>query len=223
MRNDKEIARELRVAGKSYNDIERQLNIPKSTLSGWFGGVDWSQTVRENLVKSTKKFHVEQLKKVSQDRGQKLRLIYERAENEAREEFELLKNNPLFISVIMAYWGEGDKRSKGRCSISNSDPHMLRLFSLFLEKVCTVPKAEIKAWILAYPDTNTTESLVYWSRLTGVWVGNFKKTIFIKGKSAKRRLPYGVCYVYISSTYLKRKILLWMTLLSQHLIKYAEK
>ena len=118
----------------------------------------------------------------------------------------------------MLYWGEGDKANKSRCLLSNSDPNMLRLFSLFLEKICGVEKAKIKAWILAYPDIDKIKALEFWSKSTSIWPTNFYKTVVIQGKSKRRTLPFGVCYVTVSSSYLKRKIVKWMALLSRELI-----
>lgn len=223
MRKDKEIAIDLRKEGKSYNDIERQLHIPKSTLSGWFSGVDWSETVKVDLNKINREFHARRLDGIVRERGQKLKLIYARAQKEAIEEFEFFKTNPLFISALMIYWGEGDKRTKHRVCVSNSEPDMLRLFSLFLEKICGVNKSRIKAWILAYPNVSKVDSLVFWSRKIGIWPSNFTKTIVIQGKSQKRTLPYGVCYVVVSSSYLKVKINVWMDLMAKNVIDFSQK
>ena len=37
---------ELRKIGKSYSEIHKLLEIPKSTLSSWFSNKDWSQEVK---------------------------------------------------------------------------------------------------------------------------------------------------------------------------------
>lgn len=219
MRKDKNLAFELRKKGKSYNDIERQLHIPKSTLSGWFSNVCWSEDIKKNLVEVSKKFHTERIKNLSRDRGEKLKIIYKRAKEEAENEFKILKNNPFFIASIMLYWGEGDKLNKGRCCLSNSDPDMIRLFALFLGKVCGVEKARIKAWILAYPDINQEEALEYWSNKSLIDKKNFTKTMIIKSRSEGRKLSFGVCNVLVSSSYLKVKILTWIKLLSEELTK----
>lgn len=219
MRQDKEIAFSLRKTGKSYNDIERQLHIPKSTLSGWFSDVLWSEDIKKNLVVVAKKFHTERIINLSRDRGDKLRLIYKRAEEEAKKEFDILKLNPLFIAGIMLYWGEGDKRTKNRCCLSNSDPNMIRLFTLFFEKVCGVEKTRIKAWILAYPEMDKVKLVEFWSKTTSILPRNFTKTIVINGKSKNRTLPFGVCNVLVSSSYLKVKVITWVKLSSDELIK----
>ena len=219
MRKDKEIAFEMRRSAKSYNDISKYLNVPKSTLSGWFSSIDWSNDIKNTLNEYALEHHVYHLKNLSKDRGDKLRDIYEEAQKEAEEEFMFLKHNPLFVSMIMYYWGTGDKSHKNRCSLSNSDPNMLRLFTLFLEKVCGVEKAKIKAWILAYPDTDHIKAFEFWSKSVGVWPTNFTKTITVKGKNQKLKLPFGVCYIVVSSSYLKRKMVKWMDLLNKELIK----
>ena len=49
MRTDKKKAEELRNMGMSYEEIARTMSIPKSTLSAWFSGSDWSQKIKKEL------------------------------------------------------------------------------------------------------------------------------------------------------------------------------
>ncbi|MDO8579737.1 MAG: hypothetical protein Q7R72_02590 [bacterium] len=222
MRNDKEIALNLRKEGKSYKNIGKLLHIPKSTLSNWFSNLEWSDVLKKNLIEKTKSTHVAHLKDLTNIRNQNLRDLYDQAREEAVKEFHVLKSNPLFIASLMIYWGEGDKRSKYRCSVSNSESDMLRLFLLFLERICGVKKFRIKAWILAYPETDQGEALEFWSKNIGLSKDNFTKTIVILGKQTNKKLPHGVCYVTVGSAYLKIKILSWIRLLSGEIIKFSE-
>lgn len=219
MRKDKEYAFQLRREGKSYKSISEQLYIPKSTLSGWFSDVSWSNDIKKDLISVARNLHTDRIRDLSRARGQRLKDIYEEARIEARREYEVLKSNPVFISGVMLYWGEGDKSTKNRCSLSNSDPNMLRLFSLFLEKVCGVEKNRIRAWILAYPDIDKIKALEFWSKMTLIWPTNFSKTIVFSGGSKKRTLSMGVCTVMVFSSYLKVKILEWVKLLGEDLVR----
>ncbi|MFA5360480.1 MAG: hypothetical protein WC320_00675 [Candidatus Paceibacterota bacterium] len=45
MRKDKDLAIELRKKGKSYNQISKEIEISKGTLSYWFSNTKWSKAI----------------------------------------------------------------------------------------------------------------------------------------------------------------------------------
>lgn len=55
MRNDKAKVNQLRKQGKTYNEINRLLNIPKSTLSGWFDGLEIPEIIKRRLWSNAQK------------------------------------------------------------------------------------------------------------------------------------------------------------------------
>ena len=145
--------------------------------------------------------------------------MYEEAKNEAKEEFKRLKYDPLFIAGMMLYWGEGDKVTRGKVRLANSDQALIRVYTEFLRKACGVPEEKIRASILIYPDINEASNKRFWSFATRIPVDRFTKSTTIKGRHKTKKLEYGVCTVYVSSAYLKTKILIWLTLLSKALLE----
>ncbi len=218
MRKDRGKAIKMRRAGKSYGEIFASLQIPKSTLSGWFVNLDWSQELKQKLRKSIQVEHTVRLKELNKLRGANLKQAYEEARKEARAEFEELKYNPLFIAGIMLYWGEGDKLTNYSTKISNTDPHLIRLYVFFLENVCRIPKEKIHANVLIYPDLNEEKCRLYWASRAHIDLSRFTKCTVIQGKNTTRPLAYGVCMVGISSTYFKAKMLEWLRLLPNELM-----
>ncbi len=218
MRLDKEKAIKLRSTGKSYNEISKLLSVPKSTLSEWLSGHKWSQEIAKKLIKKSQERSTVVLKELDRVRGENLKILYKQAESEANEDFDVLKYHPLFIAAIMIYWGEGDKRSKHRISVVNTDPNLLKVFVYFLKKICGFKDDKIRAWILAYPDMDIEASKRYWIENTGLKESNFRKTITIKGKPTNRKLHNGVCTVELGSTYLKIKMLVWLRRFSEALV-----
>lgn len=65
--------------------------------------------------------------------------------------------NDLKITGIMLYWGEGAKTGDV-VKFANSNPEMIRIFLIFLRKICGVDKKRIKLltlilkWIEEYKD-----------------------------------------------------------------------
>lgn len=219
MRSDKAKAIKLRRGGKSYNEIRDALKIPKSTLSDWFRDIDWSTQIRKELSSKVTAESKVRLAELDRIRGQHLARVYSEAVEEALEELKNLKYSPLFLASLMLYWGEGDKATKTHVRLSNTDPKMLRLFYTFLKEVCGVPESKIAGHILVYPDLDEPRTREYWSSNIGLPQSRFTKSTVIQGRHPTKRLGYGVCTVLVTSTYLKKKILVWLEVLSDELIR----
>ncbi|MBU6323641.1 hypothetical protein KGQ55_03060 [Patescibacteria group bacterium] len=209
----------MRRQGKSYNAILKELKIPKSTLSGWFKDVDWSDRVKRELTLKNQEESRARLVELDKVRGANLAKAYEHARAEAAKEIEALKYNPLFIAGLMLYFGEGDTLTKQQVALSNSDPELIRLYVFFLRNACHIPERKIRAHILLYPDLDDWLCRSYWMKATGLSAGNFMKSTVIQGKHKTRRLSFGVCIISVSSSYLKAKVLEWIKLLPQELMK----
>ena len=122
----------LRRFGKSYNEIKAELGVPKSTLSDWFKDQKWSNDLAKNLAEKVKEQSKIRLIKLDKIRGEHLKKLYREAEIEAEAEFKKLKYHPLFIAALMIYWGEGNKLSRNRCCVANTEPLMIKIFYQFL-------------------------------------------------------------------------------------------
>lgn len=218
MRKDKEYAIAMRTEGKSYREIHAALRIPKSTLSGWFSTEEWSKSLRNKLAVSSQEESTARIVELNRIRGQHLARAYEAARKEAREEFELLKYDPVFISGVMLYWGEGAKHPKQGVKFTNSDPKMVKFYVQFLTRACRIPIEKIRAYVLIYPEIEEKTCRAYWSKVIELPWENFTESVTIQGRHATRRLGWGVCTVYVSSNYFKQKILEWIKLLPEELL-----
>ncbi len=225
MRKDKENAREMRRAGKSYREIRDALKIPVATLSDWFSKEEWSKAIEQRLRAEAQVVSTARMIELDKVRGAHLIQAYAEARKEAADELQKLKYNPLFIAGMMLYWGEGDKTPKRNLKLSNSDPELIKLYVEFLTRACGVPMARISAHVLIYPDHEEMVTKAFWSRFSGIPSQNFTKCVTIQGRHKVRRLTWGVCIVTVSSTYLKEKVLTWVKLLPKELMdaRYYEK
>jgi hypothetical protein len=224
MRKDKENATKMRKSGKSYNEIHVALKIPKATLSDWFSKVGWSKVMAKKLATKVQTQHTARIVELDKIRGQHLARAYDKARIEAREDLEILKYHPLFIAGIMLYWGEGDKATKSKVRLVNTDPELIKLFVFFLKKVCNIPAEKVCVSIFTYPDIDDGANRQYWSEVSGIAQDKFLKSILIRGRHKTKRLEHGVCSVYVSSTYFKVKMLEWLKLLPEELmnLRYYE-
>jgi len=219
-RNDKHIAVKLRKLGKSYKQIASELGMAKGTLSEWFKDLLWSQKITAELTEKNRILSKKRIKHLTRIQKQRWSLWRQELYEQAQKEFPVLKRNKLFLANLMLYWSEGDnKEQSGQVRLGNTDPDMVKLFVRFAKEICLVNPERIKPTLILYPDINEKRCKAFWSKYIGVPESQFYKTQFIQGRHPTKRLENGICTVCIGSTGLKIKILTWIKLYSQELLR----
>lgn len=204
----------LRLKGYSYNEINDNLGIAKSTLSGWFSKLKLSvkaidrlktraaQGVLNGFVRINKEQTV-----IAQRRTKEIRL-------KAKKEIKNLSDNDLRIIGISLYWAEGYKRLKkikGReitshiIALTNSDPIMVATFISFLKRILSVPEKRIFVEMRLFKHMIADEMVKFWVKTTQLPKSQFYKPMYpistaSKGKRPINRLPYGTVRVIVSDT-----------------------
>lgn len=219
MRHDKTRATLLRKNGLSYQNITTRLGVPRSTLSNWFSDKEWSRGIYKTLNKKNLLMSRRRIIRLDKIRGRNLDKVYEKAREDSRKDFKVLKYHPLFVAGVMIYWGEGDKASRHNFRVTNSDPLLMKIFLTFLRQICGNDENRIRAWILTYPDLDTNDCEIFWSKTLGLSRKNFTKTIVIKGRHKTKRVTHGICTINYSSRFLKEKMLVWISLLADDLLR----
>jgi hypothetical protein len=213
MRKDKAVAFKLRKEGKSYRQIQKELEISRSTLCDWFKNEEWSKHVKNKNIELNIKLSNERLKILNESRNGMLEEKYNNTRKEAEKEFHVFKNEPLFMAGLMIYAGEGDKRNDHLSRVSNSDFYIHKIFIRFTEKYLNIKRENIKISLILYPDLNIKKCLDKWLQELNVPIINFYKTQIIKGKEKTKKLQYGVGISIISGIVeVKKKILKWLEL-----------
>lgn len=206
----------LRSKKKSYNEINRLLGIPKSTLSCWFKADNTSTTIKKILIKRAQRKSIKRLRLMSEANKEKWQKIHLSYRLKALHEYPSLIKDSFFIPGLISYWGEGDKKlENGIIRISNTDYRLLKIFIIFLLNSCRVMPEKIRLWLLLYPDLNEEKCKNYWSKILNIPKTQFIKSQFIIGREKKRTINYGVCYVQVYSRELKEKIIEWINLYGQ--------
>ncbi len=212
MRQDKEKVFELRKQGKTYREIQQLVIISRATLTAWFKNEEWSNHVKKSNTQKHIVASLERLKLLHEGRRIMLEKKYKQVEEDAIREFELYKNEPLFMAGLMIYAGEGDKSNRFRVKLANSEFYLHLIFISFLEKFLKIERKNIKVWLLLYPDHDIEKLVEIWSQKLNISKSNFHKSQVIIGKEKIRKLQYGVGNSIISSTSLKKKMLKWLEL-----------
>ena len=132
MRKDKEIAIRLRKEGKSYNEINKFLKIPKSTLSGWLRGIEISQKAKEKLWNESRRKWAENFTIYNKKRSKTALENAWLAQRAASRKIGHLNKKGLLLIGTAIYWAEGNKRDRWNVKFCNSDPAIIKIMMDFL-------------------------------------------------------------------------------------------
>ncbi len=219
----KKEALKLRLKGHSYNEINLELGIPKSTLSGWFKDTILSKKAQERLSKRIKAGSKHLIKR----NKMQTHLARQRARKVQADAFKDIKKftkRELLLVGTALYWGEGYKRlaiRDGReltshpVSFSNSDHEMIKVYILFLTRVLEVGMEDIHARLRIYPHMNENTVREFWIGETPLKESNFLKSSYQVSSASKRVLPYnrlpnGTISIQVNNTEKFHKILGWI-------------
>ena len=230
MRSDKFKAYKLRVNGRSYNEITRLLNVPKSTLSNWFTGLVLPDEAKARINKRGNQKAISALIKrnIAQTHNAEKRASQTRTS--AFRDIGELSQRELFLIGSALYWAEGYKKPmmrKGRVITShyigftNSDPKLIALFLRFIREICKVPEEKIKANLRIFEHQNEAYLLDFWQKISRIPISKFGKvykgvSISSQGKKPYNTLPYGTFQVRIGDTALYHRIMGWIDGLAQN-------
>jgi hypothetical protein len=160
------------------------------------------------------------MRRMAQANKKRWALWRKQYQENAKQEFPRLKTNPLFLAGLMLYWGEGDsKMENSMVRLSNIDPKMIRIFSLFLLNICRIPRDKIKVTLILHHDLKEKLCKDFWTKTTGISENQFYKTQFIRGRHPKKRISHGICNIYVASRGLKEKVFIWIKLYQKQLVR----
>jgi len=216
LKKDKAIS--LRVKGNSIGEIAEKLNAPKSTVSVWCRNVKLNKKNIARLERRQKsgsyKGRMIFLEKIRKERLIQTRKLLK----EGIKEIGSISKRDLFIGGISMYMSEG---STAECteevSFTNSDPRAILFMKKWFLDICGVSADRFTVQIrINRIHKNRTKIIEkYWSRIIGIPLGQFTKTILIKSKSKKvypkDNIYYGTVRLKVrKGTQLRRKINGWI-------------
>ncbi|WP_318210897.1 hypothetical protein [Streptomyces sp. SJL17-1] len=166
-------ARELRLQGMTYDQIQVELGCSKSSISLW---------VRD-LPKPERKRSREEASEIARRGWEPImrRREEERqaAKRAATEEVGAMSERELFLLGVGLYWAEGTKDKpharRERVTFVNSDPGMIQVFTAWLDLLGIDP-ARRKYYVMIHESADATRAEQYWSTLVGVDSSTFNKT-----------------------------------------------
>ena len=163
---------ELRKQGLSYNEILREVNVAKSTLSCWLHQYGLSKYQKQRLTAKKLISLRKGLLVLKEKRASHISKIKENAQKEVPS----LINDPLWILGTALYWAEGAKeRQRGqKVAFSNSDPNMVLIFLKWLKEKLNIPIEDITFDLYIHESCNYQEAIKFWSDTIACDFNNIK-------------------------------------------------
>lgn len=198
----------LRQQGLSIKTIEKQLSIPRSTLSGWFRDIKLTAAQKQKLKKDWKTALIKaRVQAIAWHNAQReLRIL--NAKNEADKVLNNINTNnkiTLELALSMLYLGEGSKSTQ--TSMGNSNPEIVKFFLKCLQILYEIKPSDLKYYLHLRSDQDGEKMKKYWSNKIKVPVNKFSYTKDRRTAKSKTFQNYkGVCVVHVGRIAIQRKL-----------------
>lgn len=182
-------AREMRIEGRTYDEIVAALGVSKSSVSLWVRDLPKPPTPPERLYRMREARWAPY--RAERDRQRK------ETKAAARAEVGPLSDRELLLLGVGLYWAEGAKSKpyKVRESIQfiNSDPAMIRVFLGWLAMLHVSPE-RLAFRVMIHETADVEAAEAYWAALVGVDVEQLGKTTLKKHNPKNVRKNVGEDY-----------------------------
>ncbi|OKI85030.1 terminase gpP N-terminus-related DNA-binding protein [Streptomyces sp. CB02414] len=187
----RERARELRLQGWTYDQIQVELGCSKSSISLW---------VRD-LPKPERRAPSEQAKLAARKRWEHELAIRDeerqRTKEAAARDIGTMTDRDLFVAGVALYWAEGTKDKpydrRENVIFVNSDAGVIKLYLAWL-RLLGVDQDRLKYRVMIHITADVEGAKRYWADLVGVDVSKFQKTTIKKHNPKTVRKNVGDTY-----------------------------
>ncbi|MFJ4206018.1 hypothetical protein ACIP2Y_41180 [Streptomyces sviceus] len=184
-------ARELRLQGCTYDQIQVELGCSRSSISLW---------VRD-LPKPERRDPAEQARLACRKRWEHELAVRDkerkRTKAAAAEAIGKLSDRELFLLGVGLYWAEGGKDKpydrRENVAFVNSDPGMIEVFLAWLD-LLQVERERLRFTVMIHETADITGAEQYWARLAGADPSAFNKTTIKKHNPKTVRKNIGDSY-----------------------------
>ncbi|WP_251058703.1 MULTISPECIES: hypothetical protein [unclassified Streptomyces] len=184
-------ARELRLQGLTYDEIQVELGCSKSSISLWVRDLPKPERHRspEEAAEISRRGWEKTLERREVERQQTKRA--------AAAELGSMSERELFLVGIGLYWAEGQKSKpyarRERVIFVNSDPDMIRLFQAWLNLLGVAPE-RVQYRLMIHESGDVAGAEQYWADLVRVDHSYLQRTTLKKHNPKTVRKNVGADY-----------------------------
>ena len=221
---DRKKSKQLVIQGKSYGYISKQLGIPKSTLSTWYGN-----TVRKPVSRSEMLSHLSRIRHLAvlaiKQKYNKMRVEEDlQVESEAKRQLAGFSHDAIIYKTIAAflYWAEGAKHEKvSGLKFVNTDLRLCLTFLSLLRHCYPIDNSKIRITLHVHHYHSIKVAKKFWSDGLSVPIEQFNK-VYIKKRSITKKFRKnfaGICIIYYPSSRIRKELLTFGTLLMKEILE----
>ena len=190
----RDVVRSLRQRGRSYGEIAGIVPVPKSTVATWCHDIVLTDVQRRAIEVRR---GAASRQGVSVDTQWRRRVEIRAVRADAARYAVAAVSDPLFVAGVCLYWAEGSK-TRNDCSITNSDPNVLRIFIGFVRNHLD-PCATFALALNLHGIAAEEASKRYWRTELELPAARFTKSYVKQPGTGHRRnrLPHGICRVRV--------------------------
>lgn len=182
-------ARELRLQGMTYDEIQVELGCSKSSISLWVR--DLPRPGRLVRPAGTDMTRAQQGRREAHERR---KAEYENTHVAAREAIGDITERELFLIGIALYWAEGAKaKPHHQVKFVNSDPDMIRTFLAWL-RMMGVTDDRLRFTLQIHESADAAAAEAYWADVVGLGAAHFGKTTLKRHNPLTNRKNVGDGY-----------------------------
>ncbi|WP_454330275.1 hypothetical protein [Streptomyces glaucescens] len=187
----RERARELRLQGWTYDQIEMELGCSRSSVSLWVRDLPRPERKRspEEASAIARKGWEEKLRLRDEERQQ--------TKEAAKQAVGSLSARELFLVGVSLYWAEGGKDKpydrRENVTFVNSDPGMIQVFLAWLD-LLGVERERLRFIVMIHEGADVAGAERYWADLVGADRSAFNKTTLKKHNPKTVRKNVGDSY-----------------------------
>lgn len=215
LKNEVEV---LRKTGHSYKQIYVKFQIPKSTLSTWFGSKYSGIFDKKKQLEHLSRIRVIALATNKRKKDTEQAALEKRIANEIRS--YPIKNVGFLKSILSAlYWAEGTKTHRSPIVFTNTDPKLAKLFITILRKCYKIDERKLRIRLHLHHYHSIKKAQNFWSELLAVPLSQFGK-IYIKKRSLTKKFRenfMGICFIKYYDNMLQKEVMVLADQLFQNI------
>ena len=184
--------------GASLQTIVAALGVSKSSVSAWVRDIELTAEQQDLLAARNVTVNQALASRVGQRIfARKKRMAWQEEGRMAAQQGE-----PLHVMGCMLYWGEGSKK-RNVVGLTNSSPALLSTFISFLRHYFDVDDEDCALYLSFYTDNGLTQHEIesHWLQVLDLPTSCLRKPVTDRrprsGITINRRLPYGMCNLYL--------------------------
>ncbi|MEU8990058.1 hypothetical protein AB0C98_27110 [Streptomyces sp. NPDC048558] len=184
-------ARELRLQGRTYDQIQVELGCSKSSISLWVRDLpkpERRRSAKEAAATSRRGWEAK-LQLRDDERRQ--------TKQSAKQSIGSLSARELFLVGVGLYWAEGSKDKpydrRENVTFVNSDPGMIQVYLAWLD-LLGIERKRLRFSVMIHENADVTDAEQYWADLVGADRCTFNKTTLKKHNPRTVRKNVGDSY-----------------------------